>query len=402
MISQENINYSLRNIRHRKARSILTILSIFIGIATIFIFISFGWGLYDYMQDLSSSSSADKVIIQAKGIGAPGLDTTFKLTDDDLRIIERTAGVYEATGAYFKVAQVKQGKEHIYTFLMGMDPKKPFLMDISNIDIATGRDLKPREKGKVVLGYNYQIPDKIFSKPYKVNDNIEIQGQKVRIVGFYESVGSPQDDAQVYITNDFIDELYPNETNSYGWIVARVDVDNINHVIERIENNLRKHRELDKGKEDFFVQSFEDLLESYSGALNIVMGFVILIALISVLVSAVNTANTMITSVLERIKEIGIIKSIGARNSEIFKIFLFESGFLGFVAGALGVLLGYILTDIAGMVLDNLGWGFLAPHYSVFLFIGCILFATLTGAISGVLPAMNASKIHPVDALRYE
>ena len=144
------------------------------------------------------------------------------------------------------------------------------------------------------------------------------------------------------------------------------------------------------------------MIDSYASALKIIIGFVILIALISVVVSAVNTANTMITSVLERIKEIGIIKSIGARNSEIFTIFLFESGFLGFVAGALGVLLGYISTYIVGRVLESLGWGFLAPYYNIYLFIGCILFATITGAISGVWPAMNASKINPVDALRYE
>jgi putative ABC transport system permease protein len=133
-----------------------------------------------------------------------------------------------------------------------------------------------------------------------------------------------------------------------------------------------------------------------------VVGFIILIALISVLVSAVNTANTMITSVLERIREIGVMKSIGARNSEIFKIFLFESSFLGFVAGCLGVILGFIVTFIGGKILLSLGYGFLKPDYSFILFFGCIAFATLTGAISGVIPAYKAMKINPVDALRYE
>jgi putative ABC transport system permease protein len=127
-----------------------------------------------------------------------------------------------------------------------------------------------------------------------------------------------------------------------------------------------------------------------------------LIALISVFVSAVNTANTMITSVLERFKEIGILKSIGARNSEIFKIFLFESGFLGFVAGSIGVLVGWAASDFGAGILDNLGYGFLSPHYSWSLFIVLILFATLTGAISGMIPAWKASKINAVDALRYE
>ena len=124
--------------------------------------------------------------------------------------------------------------------------------------------------------------------------------------------------------------------------------------------------------------------------------------MISVLVSAINTANTMITSVLERYQEIGILKAVGARNSEILKIFLFESSFLGFVAGVLGVLFGFILTSIAKSIINSFGWSFLSPYYSWGLFLGCIAFATITGAISGVIPAIRASKINPIESLRYE
>tara|TARA_Y100000310_G_C20665031_1_gene807018 strand:+ start:468 stop:1682 length:1215 start_codon:yes stop_codon:yes gene_type:complete len=403
VMSEESVKYSLRNLRHRKARSFLTVLSIFIGITTIFIFISFGWGLYNYIGELSSSSSADKLIIQAKGgAGMPGLDTTFKLTDDDLEVIEGTAGVYEVSGLRFKVVEIQQRDVKKYTFLISYDPEKPLMMEFSNIEIGLGRDLNKGETGKMIAGYNYQIPDAIFPKAYDINDNIKVDGNKIKIVGFYESVGSPPDDAQIYVTNDYMEELYPDENLSYGWIMARVDIDNIDGVIERIEKSLRKERGLEKGKEDFFVQSFQDMLEAFSSALNIVIGFVVLIALISVLVSAVNTANTMITSVLERVKEIGVIKSIGARNSEIFKIFLFESAFLGFVAGVIGVGLGWLISYAGGRILAGFGWGFLSPYFSIWIFIGLILFATITGAISGVIPAIRASRINPVDALRYE
>tara|TARA_Y100000310_G_scaffold228743_1_gene231034 strand:- start:2009 stop:3220 length:1212 start_codon:yes stop_codon:yes gene_type:complete len=402
VISVESIKYSLRNLSHRKARSFLTILSILIGITTIFIFISFGWGLYDYMEELTSGSSADKVMIAAKGSGAPGLDDTFKLTDDDLKAVQRTSGVYEATGSYFKPVDVKQKDVVRYTFIISYDPDNPLIMDTFNIEIDNGRELKSGDRGKVVLGYNYQLSEKIFPKAYEVNDNIEIIGEKMKILGFYESIGNPQDDSQIYITNDYMKELYVDENLSYGYIIARVDVDNVDGVVERIEKNLRNERDLEEGKEDFTVQSFNDLLEAYGSVLNIIIGFVILIALISVVVSAVNTANTMITSVLERIKEIGVIKSIGARNSEVFKIFLFESSFLGFVAGVIGATFGLLISYAGGVLLDNLGWGFLSPHFSVWLFVGCVVFATVTGGISGVIPAIRASKINPVDALRYE
>jgi putative ABC transport system permease protein len=399
MINGESVKYSLRNLKHRKGRSFLTVFSILIGITTIFIFISFGLGLYNYTNSFTTSSSADKILVLAKGTGVPGLDTTFALTDDDVDAVKSSAGVYDATGVYYAVVQAEKGNELKYVFLNGYDPKKPLILDLFQVEPEKGRFIMPGDTG-VVLGYNYFVDGKVFKKGLDVNDVIEIDGNKMKILGFMESIGNPQDDSNIYIANDEFENIFPNKT--YAEIVARVDVKNIDRVVSNVEKNLRKERDLEKGQEDFFVQSFEDLLESYSSALNIIIGFVILIALISVLVSGINTANTMITSVLERYKEIGVLKAIGARNGSVFGIFLFESAFLGGLAGILGVLLGLGITEIAGKILESLGWGFLQPFYSPLLFIGCIAFAILTGAISGVIPAVRASKINTVDALRYE
>ena len=402
MIGIEIIKYSLKNLWHRKTRSFLTVLSILVGITTIFIFISFGLGLFDYVGSLTSSSSVDKVLIQPKGGGMPGLDTTFALSDEELEIIRKTPGVIEASGSSFKIVEVKQDKHIKYTFLISYDPDTPIIMDIFNVDIEEGRGLKSSDVNKVVLGYNYLHKNKIFPKAYTIGDKIEINRKEFKIIGFLGEIGNPQDDSQIYISENFFDELYPEDSETSGWVVARVEVKDLDKIVERIEKNLRKNRNLEEGKEDFFVQSFDEMIEAYSSALNIIIGFVILIAFISVIVSAINTANTMVTSVLERIKEIGVMKAIGARNSEVFKIFLFESSFLGFIAGILGVLLGWIITYSGGVILNALGWGFLSPSSPISLFIGCILFATVTGAISGALPAYQASKTNVVDALRYE
>lgn len=401
MINQENINYSLRNLNHRKSRSLLTIFSILIGIATIFIFVSFGHGLYNYIDSVTSASSANKIIVMAKGIGLPGTDDSFKLNDDDLRAVEKSAGVYEASGVYYDVVQVKKRNKLIYTFLIAYAPQTPLIMDVFNIGVEEGRMLKKGDKKSAVFGYNYLLDDKIFEKGLELNDVVEINGEKIKVIGFMESIGNPQDDSQIYVTNDYFEELIP-EKDTYAQIVARTDTKIIDKTISNVERNLRKQRNLEEGKEDFFVQSFEGMIESYSGALDIIIAFVILIALISILVSAINTANTMITSVLERFKEIGILKAIGSRNSTIFHIFLFESAFLGFVAGCIGVLLGFGFTSVAEYILNNLGWGLLSPYYTPSLFIGCILFATLTGAVSGVIPALRASKTNIVEAIRYE
>jgi putative ABC transport system permease protein len=399
MISKESVKYSLRNLNQRKTRSLFTVISMLAGITTILIFVSFGLGLFKYIEEMSSASSADKVLIQPKSLG--GMDPAFSFSEDELQAVEMASGVYDATGIYFRSAEIEKSGVKKYTYIIAYDPKKPIIMEVFNLNIEVGRELQPGDRG-VVLGYNYLLPDKIFAKPYGLNENIMINGEKIKIVGFYESIGSPTDDSQIYVTNDLIQDLYPNETLSYNWLVAKVDADNIDRVVDNIERNLRKERNQEEGKEDFYVQSFNDMIKSYSMALNIVIAFIILIALISVLVSAINTANTMITSVLERIKEIGVMKSIGAKNSEIFAIFLFESSFLGFVAGVLGVLLGWVTSFAGGKILASLGYGFLKPYFPLWLFIACVSFAVLTGAVSGVIPAIKASKINPVDALRYE
>ena len=324
--------------------------------------------------------------------------STFALTANDLTAVERTAGVYSATGIYSKIAQIQFKNDLRYVFIIGYDPQNPLFIQVQGVTLEKGRELQKGEKGDAVLGYDYTLDNKIFPKGLNVNDDIMINGQKVKVIGFYSAVGDSQDDSQIYVTTDFFKVLYANLTG-YNTLIATVDTTNITTVVNNVDKSILKSRNLPKGQEDFTVASFQDLLNSYSSALNIVIGFIILIALISVFVSAINTSNTMITSVLERIKEIGVLKSIGARNSEIFGIFLFESSMLGLIAGIVGVLVGFGLTEIAGKILGSIGLGFLKPGYSIWLFAGCILFATITGAISGVAPAVHASRISPCKSI---
>jgi putative ABC transport system permease protein len=398
-MDKESVKYSLRNLKNRKTRSFFTIFSIMAGITTMFIFISFGMGLYKYIDELTTDSSIDKVLIQPKGL-VPGFDDTLSFNEDDINAVKSASGVYDATGIYFKTVEIEKDNKINYIYMIAYDPANPLLIEMYDFEIVKGRELRAGDNG-VILGYNYLLPDKVFSKEYSINQNININGNELKIIGFYESVGNPSDDSQIYVTNEVMKDLF-GDNISYNWIVAKIDTSDIDDVVSNIEKSLRKERGLEEGKEDFYAQTFEDMLESYSSVLDIVIGFIILIAFISVLVSSINTANTMITSVLERTREIGVIKSIGGTNSEIFGIFLFESSFLGFIAGCLGVLFGWILTSIGGGILNYLGYGFLKPAYSFTLFVGCILFAVVTGAISGVIPAVKASKTNVVQTLRYE
>ena len=129
--------------------------------------------------------------------------------------------------------------------------------------------------------------------------------------------------------------------------------------------------------------------------------FVYIIASISLIVGGIGITNTMYTAVLERTKEIGVMKAIGARNSMIFALFSIESGLLGLIGGIIGILIGLALAygfAAAGRV--ALGVDLIQAHISPFLLIGALLFSFIVGTSAGVLPALQAAKLQPVDALR--
>jgi putative ABC transport system permease protein len=154
---------------------------------------------------------------------------------------------------------------------------------------------------------------------------------------------------------------------------------------------------------DFTILTPEELLKSFDMILNIVTAFLIGVAAISLIVGGIGIANTMYTSVLERTREIGVMKSIGAKNSDVLLIFLIESGLLGLTGGLVGVLLGTLIAkSVEYIAINYLGTTLLAAAIPLSLVLGCLAFAFFAGIIFGGWPAWNASKIRPTDALRYE
>ena len=147
------------------------------------------------------------------------------------------------------------------------------------------------------------------------------------------------------------------------------------------------------------MQTSEELIKSVNTILGVVQAIFIGIAAISLLVGGIGIMNTMYTSVLERTHDIGIMKAIGARNSDILSIFLLESGLLGLAGGAIGVLLGVGLSKLVEYF-GSQSVGMLQASFSWHLIGGALAFSFIVGMISGALPARQASRMHPVEALR--
>ncbi|PIZ52873.1 hypothetical protein COY26_03460 [Candidatus Woesearchaeota archaeon CG_4_10_14_0_2_um_filter_33_10] len=401
------IKYVVSNIRHRFTRSFLTLLSILIGIMAIFVLISYGQGLTNYMNEMSEEMGVDKLIAQPKGFGVPGSGEIY-LTKDDVDFIKKQRGVSEATGMIVKQSEVKidQKKLGKWVFIMGMpdDPSEQRLVEeaFAGYGIFKGRSLKKGDESKVVLGYNYLVADKVFSKPLKLGDKIYIQDKSFDVIGFYEEIGNPSDDANIYLTNDAMKKVFDvGDEYGYIYIMAEKGV-NPTELAEKLQEKLRKKKGQEDGQEDFYIQSFEQLMETFGTVLLVLNSILVIIAGISVVVAAVNIMNTMYTAVLERTKEIGIMKSIGAKNSTILFIFFFESGLLGLIGGGIGMLLGYLLAKLGVVIIATTGYSFLQPSFPWWLIVGCLVFSFMVGAASGFFPAKAASRLKPVDALRYE
>ncbi len=400
------LKYSISNLWNRKLRSFLTILSILIGITAIFALSSFGLGIKYYIEDLSKKMGTDKVMIMPKDYITAMGESNVEFTEDDVDFLKKIRGVDEATGMMMSSCKVKfKDYKEIYPYLAGIstDTKERILVEemFAGYGLEKGKPLKKGDVLKVALGYNYLIPNKAFKKPISLGDKIEINDIEVEVIGFYEEIGNPADDLNIYISLEGAKKILEKET--YFFILLRSASDqNAVELADRIKERFRKYKGQEKGEEAFFVQTYEEMMETYSIVINTLIGVLVLIALISVFVAAVNIMNTMYTSILERTKEIGVMKSIGARNKVILSIFIVESGILGLIGGIIGVILGYLIAKAGGLISASFGLSMLRPAFPLWITIGCLLFSFLVGAGSGFLPSLRASKLKPVDALRYE
>ena len=405
-MNKDLLKYSFSNIWNRKSRSFLTILSIVIGITAIVALSSFGLGIRSFVQDYAKKAGIDKLMMMPKDYVSSVGESKSAFTEDELNFVKGIKGVDEATGIILSNAKVKfKDYKEKYTYASGMptDASEMRLAGeaFSIMEIEKGRDLKKGDVLKAVLGYNYLIPNRLFKKPISAGDKIKINDIDVEVVGFYKEIGSPQDDAQIYLSQEGAKEIFKKE--DYEYIVLRSAADqNPTELADKIKERFRKYREQKEGEEDFFVQTFEQAMETYGAILDVLIGILVLISLISVVVAAVNIVNTMYTTVLERTREIGVMKAIGSRNEDIRTVFIIESGILGFAGGVFGIILGYGIAKLGGYIAKQYGLSMLQPYFPWWLIVGCLLFAFLVGAFSGTLPAIRASRLNPVDALRYE
>lgn len=381
-------------------------LGIFIGIAAVVSLISLAQGLETAVTSQFQALGANTLSVQAAslGFGPPGTSVANPLTKSDLEVVKRSQGVDEALGRIITTSLTTRYRGVSTTIPVASYPEDAnevrVLNEIVGYTIDEGRSLRPGERNSIVIGRSL-VSRQSFDRDLRIRDRLEIEGQEFTIVGILERQGSFQVDGTILMNEQNLRDLTGNE-ETYSIIQAQVvNVDNIDQVRENIQRDLRRHRGVSEGREDFTVETSEQTLEAITTILAAI-GFVFIgIAAISLLVGGIGIMNTMYTSVLERTKEIGTMKATGAKNSDIFKLFLTESGLLGFAGGVIGVLLGILLAKSVE-ILGGLAFGtnLIQANISISLIVGALIFSFVIGSLAGTLPAYNASKLNPVDALR--
>jgi len=402
---QDFFKIGFNNLRRRKLRSWLTMIGIFIGIASVVALISLGTGLQTAITGQIGALDADTLTIQnaGTGLGPPGSTVVEKLTENDLELIEKISGVERANPVLLRMSQLRYNNKISFELIRGVPEEPEFyekFYDSQSMEAEEGRLLKEGDYRKVLLGHGFADKSK-FNKKITPGKIILINGKEFEVVGILKASGSFLLNDAVAIFHEQLKEIL-DIGDEIDMIAVTVEDSKIaEETAERIEKALRKDRGLKKGEEDFSVSTPSQALGAVNDILTAVNVVVVGIAMISLIVGGIGIANTMYTSVLERKKEIGTMKAIGAKNSDILSIFLLESGLMGLVGGIVGALIGAgIALGVATGANSALGSELIVIQLSIPLILSVITFSFLIGILSGAIPSYQASKLKPVDALR--
>ncbi len=406
------LKMGLNMLVHSKLRSWLTIIGIVIGIGSVVGILSLGDAMQEQVQSRLAEMDLTKITISpgytkasSNMPGPPGMGgttTDVELTDEDITALKGLDSIQYIAGEISGSEPVIYAAQNATLSITGVDPQVWRYM--TTLTTQSGRLLEPSDKYVAVIGSD--VASGVYDQDIGVNQVININGKAVRVVGILSEEGSG--DRSIYMPIDGAVTLLDDaEEGVYDSITVKAkSEDLVDNLTEDIVDKLMISRHIVNDDErDFSVTASKSMAESVTEMTSSMTLFLSAIAAVSLLVGAVGIANTMFTSVLEKTKEIGTMKAIGAKNRDILMIFLFNSAMVGLVGGILGDILGAFVSTLfpmLGLQMMRGGGGSSGIYFAPDLMALGLILAVLIGVISGVVPAYRASKLKPVDALRYE
>jgi putative ABC transport system permease protein len=393
-----------------KLRSFLTILGIVIGVAAVITLMSIGRGVQEDVISRIETLGSDLIFVSPGAtsgfggvMGTAGSATTLTF-EDATAISERIPYISSVAPSYSQSLQLIFGAENTRNQVTGITPeyKEAYNLDIANGTFISEYDYQRGAK-VAVLGSN--IAETLFEGTEPVGQTLRMEKNIVRVIGILESkgalMGSPDDTILIPLTA--MQQMVAQPRTVQGervvsYIALTVsNQEQASYVVDEISGLLRSRHQLSPNEEnDFRIRSMEEIASTMSEVIGTLTLFLGAIAAISLLVGGIGVMNIMLVSVLERTREIGIRKALGARERDIWIQFLMEAAFLTFAGGIIGVILGWVVSYIITSM------GVITTVVSADIVILAVSVSVGIGLFFGFYPAWNASRLNPIDALRFE
>ena len=383
-----------RNVFRRKMRAFLTIFGITIGVFALVVMGSMAEKI-NLLIDGGTRYYSDKVVVTDGSAGTAGFTTT-SIGVGRISEVEGVPGVARATASIWMMLDEKGGMSMgVPQGIAGSDLRSEGYESFK-LTMKEGRDLTATDRGVAVVGC-----DIAKALDAKVGGTVTLRGKQFQVIGIYDKTLTAPDNTVAVSLYDAQQLLYAQlpqivqkqvnsadlATSITAYPKPGVDPDQLASTIQGSLSNVTA------SGPQVFVDQFKSMTKIFN---SIIFG----VALISLLVGGLSVVNTMTMSVLERTREIGIRKAIGASHRQIVGQFLGESAFIGFLGGATGLVLGWVVSIVANALLESSGTVLflVTPR----LAIGAVVFAIVLGVASGFYPSFHAARLKPVLALRYE
>ena len=417
------IKHAANIVVHSKLRSWLTIIGIVIGVAAVIAIVSIGEGMQAQINSQLSGLGGDILTLSAgfsrgggmfgprggreddHGPGGGGGSTSSSITKQivlarsdlqalkgipDILLIDTNIRGNVNVSYMGKTGQIQA---------TGVDQK--VWPQITTNKIKEGRMLDSADQNVILIGG--RLATTYFSKPLGINQMLTVEGKAFRVVGILDE----QSNSIIMPIQAAYQVLEDKTPDIYDSITIKIkDENQLEETMAKIENKLMMMRHVTATTKDFSLTSSKQMQQTRAEMMGTMNTFLLAIAAVSLIVGAVGIANTMFTSVLEKTKEIGIMKAIGARNKDILLIFLFNSAIIGLIGGILGIVLGAMLSSalpaLMGTGMPMAGRGGMTTLVSLNSVLMALGVSVGVGILAGIIPAYKASKLKPVDALRYE
>jgi putative ABC transport system permease protein len=400
--------YSVNSLALRSLRSWLTIIGMVIGVIALVVILSVSEGFNKSINDQLQSFGPDQLFVypaaspfSSLSFGGAQAPTSGKLFQNDVDSIKGIPGVKSVARAVYGRTGIEFKGKNLTATVFGVD-REMFDMYSSYIQVDTGRIFDKGERGVTFFGSD--AATQLFGKDEVRVGSVVTMGQKdFRVVGIAKKIGGAGggaggDDQNIFIPFDDGRDMFKGQIldNEVGIIYVQADdASEVPKIKDAIEAKLIANHRVRPDELDFSVITQQQILDTVSNVLGLAQLVLGAVTLIASVVGAIGISNTMFMNVLERTKEIGVLKSLGATSRDILMVFLMESAIIGLAGGIIGLALGWgVLQILAAFSVPV----FLRLRIIAFVFI----FSLGTGLLAGAIPAYRAAKLDPVEALMYD